>query len=263
MKVSLLLVMLLMFSGAYGLIRLVSPVDVAFESLNGTYISPVGPGNEIALKFKRETSEGIYWDELKLLNKIEPGWKVSTSSDDKYLYYNITVPAGAKSGEYPFRLMIVDYEGLMRSEEAVVKLFVTNDPSKLVEVKPFSQKPAVFADEDGTVTLEITNKALSVAPYKVVWSIDGMPFLERTKTVKVWPNETVDVPLAFKIPTEGKYTLRALVLSPGNLKIHESERTTVFVKPTITSKLRSIGQGFPFIPMTMAPFYAVLGLFSF
>lgn len=263
MKAKILLLIMFLVSSGYSVTRLISPVDVAVESLNGTYISPVGPGNEVVLKFQRKTEEGIYWDKVQLLNKIDPDWNISSSVDPEYIYYIIKVPSKKQPGDYPFRLRLLDEEGLMRPEEALIKISVTNDPSKLIEVEPLKEKPVVFADEEGTVTLKIKNKALSVASYQVEWQVIGLPLSKKTVSIRIEPDKVKEAPLSFRIPSEGIYKLEVNVSTPDNPKIREMRKTQIFVKPTINSKLRSIGEGFPLIPLTMAPFYAVLGLFGF
>lgn len=262
MRKALLLIALLLPS-AFAFVKIVSPVDVAVKPLAEIAISPVGPGQEVVLQFQRETNESIYWDSVQIANKIDPDWITTNRSDSNYIYYSIKVPPNKPAGANPFRLKIIDREGLIRSEEAEIKLYVTRDPSDLIEVIGFEQDYNFYADEEGTALLAINNKALSLATYNITVSVTGAPEAGGTYNVTVDPKETGYAEIPVKLKKEGLYTLNALVWSPDNPAIQEKAKAKIYVRPTLKSKFKNIGQGFPMIPITMAPFYAVLGVLGF
>ncbi|MBN3037112.1 MAG: hypothetical protein JW834_01560 [Candidatus Diapherotrites archaeon] len=257
--------LLLVFPAAFATVHLVTPVNTLITSdLNIVEISPVGPGHEIFLKFLRATDSGYYWDEASIVNRIDADWLSSTHSDYEYIYYSIVVPANKPSGEYTFEFEVRDREGLMESEIAVAKVFVTHDPADLIEVVPFDKEFEGFAAQENNASFRVRNKAMSRATYMTTTSLTNLPSLGadmREHHFEALEEREVVVP--FSAPQEGGYELHALVWSEDNPTISLDTNTVVWVKPTIQSKLRSIGQGFPFVPITMAPFYALLGVLGF
>ncbi len=257
-----------MLSMASAAIQLVTPVHMVIDDLDEVSINPVGPGHEVMLKFQRRVSPcptgycGV-WDSVRLANIVDQTFKQSTWSDHMYIYYSIDVLPEMPSGEYTFMFEILDKEALMDSEIAVVKVFVTHDQSDLVELVPYKSSSEHFAGNMNHMTFQIRNKALSKAKYVVSSEIPGYPSYSDTLSVDVEPSETVDVDVPFYTDQEGFYLLKSRVWSEDNPTISLRTSTEVRLRPTLRSKLRSIGSGIPLVPITMAPFYALLGLLGF
>jgi len=255
--------MILFMGLVFASVHLITPVNINVKPLETIKISPVGPGHEVVLKFQRQTGENIFWDNIRVINQIDPDWKIVTYSDHDYLYCLIDVPKNKQSGEYTFEFLVSDNEALIEPEIAIVKLFVTYDQNDLIEVIPFGKEPEFFADTDNNATFKIKNKALSTARYAVTSEIVNFPSYGRKTLVhELKAGETKEINVPFKVPEEGRYILKVHIWSEDNPTISQDIHTVVWVKPTIRSKLRSIGRGFPLIPITMAPFYALLGLFG-
>lgn len=244
------------------MIQLITPKHIAIESLDEVEISPVGPGHEVFLKFQRKVGDYV-WDKVRLVNVIDQDWQVSTYNDYEFIYYLIHVPASKASGRYTFQFEISDAEGLKDSEIAVVQLVVTHDQDELVAVMPMPDSVEGFAAEKFSVSFDVQNKALSRVNYKVSSFIKELPSLGTTTVAHSFlSGQTNKVYVPVLVPTEGEYTLIARLWSDDNPTINKTVTTKLAVKPTFRSKLLSIGQGFPLVPITMAPFYAVLGMFG-
>jgi hypothetical protein len=259
-----LVALLLLLSTAVATIQLVTPVNIAIEKdVKSVDLRPVGPGHEVFLKFGRATG-GYAWDAVRVTNAIDPDWATATSSDQDFIYYSVRVPRDKPSGKYTFAFETIDREGLVTPEVAIVQAFVSHDPNDLLAVLPFETGKDYYADKDSAVAFKIQNKALSRARYKITSSIDNLPALgSKTQDVELDSLETKAVPVAFNILNEGEYTIRSRVWTEDNPRVDITVTTKVYVKPTITSKLKSIGRGFPLIPITMSPFYNLLGVFGF
>jgi len=258
-----LLPFLLLLTVASASIHLVTPVNVNIDPLGEVKVSPVGPGHQVFLKFQKETEEKIFWDSLRIINQIDADWQTTTYSDHMYIYYLIDVPKNKPSGEYTFEFLVTDNEALMESEIAVVKVFVTHDQNDLVQVIPFEKDFEFFASTQNNAYFKIRNKALSRAKYQVTSRITNFPaYGSKTIEHQLEAGETKSIPVPFEVPEQGEYNLAVHVWSSDNPTISRDTQATVWVKPTLSSKLKSIGRGFPIIPLTMAPFYALLGLFG-
>jgi hypothetical protein len=129
-----------------------------------------------------------------------------------------------------------------------------------LQVLGFEKAPSLFADEQGYAFLKIKNKALSKARYAINTSFKVLPNAGETYEYSLDPSETLSAQIPLHFQSEGIYDMDVVVWTPDNSAIHENATTKVYVKPTLRSKLKNIGQGFPLIPLTMTPFYAVLGL---
>lgn len=254
--------LILIFSTAFAFVKLVSPKDARIEPLTEVLISPVGPGQEITLQFERETDESIYWESIELVND-DPGWITHTDSDSQFLYYFIEVPPDEPAGVTPFWLKLSDKLGAINPNEVEVKISVTRNPDDLIEVIKFMDTPNLHAGEKGNATFKIRNKALSTATYYVEVYSNDIPEVNFAYNFSINPEEVKEVSVPVEFPSEGAYSLDAKVWSPDNSAIDEKVTTTAYVRPTIRSKLNGIGNGFPLIPLTMAPFYAVLGVIGF
>ena len=242
-------------------VQLISPVSSDFSE--PLVISPVGTGHEFVLQFERDSGHRYMWDDIKVVNKIDSDWNVTTSSDYGYLYANILVPKDKPSAVYTF-VFELSKPSVSDSETAEVKVYVTHDPSKLVLVEPFTGENKFDADTTGNVSLSVKHLAFSNARYTVRARIVDFPsYSEYVQTFKLSSNETQKIDLPFKLPQDGVYTLRADITSEANSDVDSSQSTKLIIKPTISSKLKSISEGFPLVPMTMAPFFALLGLFGF
>ena len=254
--------LLLLLATVSATIHLVTPKNIVLESLEEVEISPVGPGHDVFLKFTRQTPDYV-WDNVRLINTVDPDWGLNTYSDHEYVYYIIGVPASKPSGKYTFQFEISDNEGLMEAEIAVVKIFVTHNQDDLIEVLPMLEESEFFADTDNSVQFTIRNKALSRVSYRVTSSYSN--FLssgEETLPHSFLSGQSKQVSVPVNLPEEGEYTLNARVWATDNPTIDQRVSTTLYIKPTISSKLKSIGKGFPLVPVTMAPFYALLGVFG-
>ena len=263
MKIGILLAFILLLASASAVVKIVSPIDVAVYPLEEIDIRPVGPGHEVVLQFQRETDESIYWDFIRLKNKVDEDWEISSSLDDKYLYYHIKVPSNKTASMNPFSLQIIDKESLIRSEEAEIKIYVTRDPNDLLEVLDFEEEPQLYAGEEGYAVFKIRNKALSVAVYNVSVHVEDLPSASGRYEISLQPAETKGVSIPLTIYNEKVYIVSAIVRSDDNPAINEKITTKAYVRPTLQSKFRNISQGFPMMPLTMTPFYAVLGLLGF
>jgi hypothetical protein len=268
MGVKNLLLLLVMLAGAFASIQLVTPVNTVLEDLGTVTVSPVGPGQEVFLKFERRVSPcptgycGV-WDSVRIINPTDPAFTTSTWSDHEYIYYSVKVPRAMPSGEYTFMFEVSDKEALMDSEVAVVKVFVTHDQTELVEIYDYPASFEGFAGETNYASFRIHNKALSKATYKVTSEMPGYQSYSTTITVDVGPAETKEARVPYNPNQEGFYTLKSRVWSEDNPTIDLRTSTEVKLKPTLNSKFKSIGAGLPLIPLTMAPFYALLGLLGF
>jgi len=257
-----LLALLLLLSLSFATIQLVTPKHISLESLGEVEISPVGPGHEVFLKFQRKVGSYV-WDDVNLVNVVDADWQTNTYSDHEYVYYSIKVPPGKASGKYTFQFEIRDKEGLKDAEIAVAQVVVTHGQDELISTLPLPELADGFAGEEMLVPLEIENKALSRVNYKITYRISEQQGLgETTVTQSFLAGQTQTIHLPVTVPEEGDYTLVARVWSDDNPNINQAVSGRVFVKPTFQSKLRSIGKGFPLVPLTMAPFYAVLGIFG-
>lgn len=257
-----LLALLLIVAAASATIQLVTPRHIALKSLDKVEISPVGPGHDVFLKFQRKVGDYV-WDSVSLVNTIDPDWELSTYSDYKYIYYIIHVPPEKPSGRYTFQFEIRDNEGLKDPEIAVVQVVVTHNPDELIAVSPMPPAAEGFAAKEFSVPFGIRNKALSRVSYQVTSWVKELPSLGKTTlTHSFLSGEEKSVGVPVSIPEEGHYTLVARVWSEDNPTISQTVTTSLTVKPTFRSKLRSIGKGFPLVPLTMAPFYALLGVFG-
>ena len=257
-----LLVLLLMVAAASATIQLVTPRHVSLESLDTVVISPVGPGHDIFLKFQRKVGDYV-WDSVRLINTIDTDWELSTYSDYQYIYYVIHVPPEKPSGRYTFQFEVRDNEGLKGPEIAVVQVVVTHNQDELIAVSQMPPKADGFAAETFSVPFDIRNKALSRVSYQVTSWVRELPSLgKKTLSHSFLSGETKSINVPVNVPEEGHYTLVAHVWSEDNPTIDKTVTTKLLVRPTFRSKLRSIGQGFPLVPLTMAPFYALLGVFG-
>ncbi|MCD4739709.1 hypothetical protein K8R43_00800 [archaeon] len=257
-----ILLILMFIAGANAYVQMVSPVDMEVQPLDKVLIDPVGPGQEVVLKFERITSNLYSMDSVHLENEIDSDWQTRTSSDSEFLYFHIIVPPNKHAGVHPFLLTISNDEGLERVKGVEVKLAVTQDPADLIDIAGFEEEPNLYAEEQGQAILIVKNKAKSIAKYEIKTTIHGLP-KQDSLTIQLQPQETKRLSLPLKLSDERAYTLEANVLSKDNPSVNETSTTHVFVRPTLSSKFKNIGQGFPLIPLTMAPFYAVLGLLGF
>lgn len=258
-----LFALVILLTNVSAVVELVSPVDVKVEPLAEVPIRPVGPGHEVVLKFQREVEKDIFMDSIELTSPVDDDWEINLSSDSEYLYYSIRVPPDKPAIMQPFKLTLMDSTGLKNVEEVEVKLYVTRNPDDLINITGFKENPSLYADEEGYATLHIINKALSVAEYQIDATVEGVSSAGGTYTTTLQPAENKQVKIPLKISTERVYTLNARIWSRDNPSINETVSTRVYVRPTFKSKFKNIGQGFPMIPLTLAPFYAVLGLLGF
>ncbi len=257
-----LLVLLLLLSMSFATIQLVTPKHISIESLQEVEISPVGPGHEVFLKFQRKVGDYV-WDNVKLVNVVDPDWQTNTFNDYEYVYYSLRVPASKASGMYTFQFEIRDEQGLKDSEIAVVQVVVTHNQDELIQVFPMPKKVEGYAAEEFNVSFNLQNKALSRVNYTVTSSIKELPSLgETTLTHSFLSDQKNKVHVPVLLPEEGEYTLIAHVWDANNPTIDQTVESKLVVKPTFRSKLKSIGNGFPLVPLTMAPFYSVLGMFG-
>jgi len=257
-----ILALLLLLASCFATIQLVTPKHIALESLDQVEISPVGPGQEVFLKFERTVGSYV-WDDVKLINTVDPDWQLSTYKDYQYIYYSIRVPTSKASGRYTFQFEIRDNEGLKDPEIAVVQVVVTHDQDELIKIYPMPPSAEGFAAENIRIPFDIENKALAQTNYQVSASIKEMPGLgAMTISHSFLAGQSNRVYAQINIPEEGDYTLMARIWSTENPTISQTITTRLTVKPTFRSKLLSIGHGFPLVPMTMAPFYALLGVFG-
>ncbi|MCK4327964.1 MAG: hypothetical protein KAW41_05895 [Candidatus Diapherotrites archaeon] len=257
-----LLAILLLLSVSFATIQLVTPKHIALRSLDEVEVSPVGPGHEVFLKFQRKVSEYM-WDEVRLVNTVDPDWELDSYSDYKYIYYSMGVPPSKASGKYTFQFEISDREGLKDSEVAIVQVVVTHGQDDLITVFEMPKKVEGFADREAPVSFDVENKALSRVNYKITyWVKEQQGLAKETITQSFLSGQTKAVTLPVVVPEEGEYTIMAKVWSEHNPNINKQVSTRMVLKPTFRSKLRSIGKGFPLVPLTMAPFYAVFGIFG-
>lgn len=259
-----ILAILLLVAMASATIQLVTPKHIALETYEEVVIAPVGPGHDVFLKFARKPPEAEYvWDAVKVINTIDADWETTTYNDYEYIYYIIHVPTAKASGRYTFQFQITDNEGLRDPEVAVAQIGVTHDQNELIRVYQMPERFDGFAGEEILVPFQIENKALSRVQYLVTSSVAEMPSLgKETFPHSFLSSETKTVYIPVTLEEEGDYTLNAHVWSADNPTISQDVSTALVVKPTFASKLRSIGKGFPLVPLTMAPFYAVLGVFG-
>ena len=257
-----LLALLIMVTMATATIQLVTPKHIALESLDEVVIAPVGPGHDVFLKFQRKT-ENYVWDEVNLINIVDPDWQLSSYNDYEYIYYIIHVPTAKASGKYTFQFEVRDKENLRDPEIAIAQVVVTYDQNELVKAYPMPERLEGFAAEELVAQFNIENKALSRVRYMVTSSVKELPSLESTtSTHSFLSGQTKEVIVPVTIPEEGEYTLISHLWSEDNPTIDQTVTSTLIIKPTFRSKLQSIGKGFPLVPLTMAPFYAFLGLFG-
>ncbi|MFC2174448.1 hypothetical protein ACFLQ2_01095 [archaeon] len=257
-----LLALLLLLSLSFATIQLVTPKHISLESLGEVEISPVGPGHEVFLKFQRNVRDYV-WDDVRLMNTVDLDWVTSTYSDYEYIYYSIKVPGSKASGKYTFQFEIRDKEGLRDSEIAVAQVVVTHGQDDLVKAHPLPELTEGFAGEEMRLEFDVENKALSRVNYKVTyWIKEQKGVGETTITQSFLAGQTKAVQFPAIVPEEGDYTLVARLWSEDNPNINQLVSGSLFVRPTFQSKLRSIGKGFPLVPLTMAPFYALLGVFG-
>jgi len=255
-----LVLLLILLSGVFASIYLVLPVNIMVRPLHPISVNPVGPGHEVFLKFERASASGFYWDDVKIINEIDSDWEAVPSSDHAYLYYSILVPKEKPSGEYTFEFEITDAQGMLNQEVAVVQVSVTHDPADLVSIGEYSQEFEFNAGEVSEPMFNIENKAMSRVTYMVTSTIDEIPSFEHVGNHNFTSLENKQISVPVQVEQEGVYTLRSMVWSEDNPTISKQVTTTLVVKPTLHSKLKSIGQGIPLIPITFAPFYALLGL---
>ena len=257
-----LVALLVLIASVSATIQLVTPKHIALEPLGTLEISPVGPGHDIVLKFQRKVG-GYVWDSVRIINTIDPDWQTASYSDYKYIYYKIHVPPNKPSGRYTFQFEIRDNEGLEDPETAVAQVVVTHNQDELLEVLPMPASATGYAAENFSVGFKLHNKALSQASYEVTSWVKELPSLGNTTiTHRFMGGEASSVSVPVAIPEEGHYTLVAHVWSKDNPTISKTVSTHLLIRPTFRSKLRSIGEGFPLVPLTMAPFYALLGVFG-
>jgi hypothetical protein len=261
---SLVLPILLFLSAASATVHLVSPLDATFDIYKAIDIKPVGPGHNLILKFDRTTEKDYYWDNVTIKNQIDADWGTSAKIDSRYLYFTIHVPKTKQAGKYTFVLQLYNKDALIYSDNIEIAVGVTHDQNDLIQVTPFEKDYEFFADRDYNVTFYIKNLALSEATYVMTARMPDFPLFEKMVVEHtIAPNAYQAIPIVINAPEEGYYQLQVIITSEENPNIYQQTSTTLIVKPTLSSKFKSISRGFPIIPITMSPFYSLLGLLGF
>ncbi len=248
------MVLILSFSSAY-VLHLVIPVNVYLQPLKPTDVSPVGPGYTVVLAFDRNTDKGFIWDRIECTTKTD--WNITYGKDYKYLYALLKVPTNAEEGDYIFTFTVSDRNGDHVQEDSQVRVHVTRNPQDLVSVLPLEDR--VLVAGDNKISFKINNKALGRASYKITYWIEGSA-KKYTKTVSIDPGKVADVSLDLPVPSEGFFTVNVVVDSMDTPIVHESLSHTYYARPTLKSKLESIANGFPVVPVPLVPVYTLLSL---
>ncbi len=255
MKKVFVLLLLLPFSMAY-ILHMVTPVNTYVEPLKPVDVSPVGPGYRVVLAFDRNTPEDFVWDNLQLTEG--PNWTVTYAKDYRYIYAIIEVPVNASEGNYIFSFSVMDRNGDHVQEDSMVRIYVTSNPGDLVEIGDLEQK--TLSAGNNSASIMIYNKAMGEARYRVLYSVEGF-LKEYSEDVIIDPNTKESVNLPLNIPNGGFYNVTVNVKSLDTPIIKKKVVMQYYVRPTMRSKLSSIKNAFPIVPINLVPFYSLLGLF--
>ncbi len=233
---------------------------VALEPIG---IKPVGPGQEVILQFNRGTREDEYV-QFDLIDMQEgENWETNLTKDSNFLYYHMNVPKDTETGSYTFQLLLKDRETLTEPAETVVQIYVTKNPDELIAVDSLAEEKEIYAEKKSNIEIGLTNKAEAQAQYKLTLSIPSFPSFKTKEVVHTIPAKSMKrTRVNFTLPERGFYNAKIKVTTEANPAINKEIEKTVIAKPSIESKLKNIGRGFPLVPSTLAPFYAVLGLFG-
>gem|GEM_PF-6689052 len=255
MKKLIALLLLMPLSLAY-VIHLVTPVNTYLEPLIPVEISPVGPGYRVVLAVDRNTPENFVWDNIDM--ETGPNWTVTYAKDYRYIYAIIEVPVDAEEGDYLLSFVVSDRNGDHVQEDSIVRITVTRNPNDLAEIGDLASTSLVAGND--SISFTVYNKALGEARYRIFYSIEGIS-KEYSKDVIIDPNTTKSVEIPINIPNEGFYNITVRVESLDTPIINKTMSRQYYVRPTLRSKLSSIRNAFPIVPINLAPFYAILGLF--
>ncbi len=257
MKLWFVISMIALASFSFGyVIHMVTPVNTYLEPLKPSLVSPVGPGYKVILAFDRDTKSGFVWDNLVCTTNTT--WALDYAKDHKFLYAFIYVPKDAREGDYTFSFTISDANGDHIQENAMVTLHVTRNPEDLAEIFPMEDRTLTAGND--FVQFRLRNKALGEARYLVDYWVPGVGSWK--KEVVIPPGKEEVIRLNVTIPTEGYYTVYAKVLSQDTPIIRFEINKTFYVRPTIHSKISSIMEGIPVVPITLSPVYTLLGIIS-
>ncbi len=257
MKYLVPLAILFFISTGFGyVLHLVTPVNVYLQPLVPSMVSPVGPGYKVILAFDRNTKEGFVWDNLVCTTNTT--WKIDYAKDHKFLYAFLHVPRDA-NGNYTFSFTISDVNGDHVQENSMVTIHVTRNPSDLVYISQFSNKKLTAGND--TVSFHIKNKALGEARYRVEYSVKGV-YGKMGKDVVIAPGADKVVSLPVRFSSEGFYEITAKINSEDTPIINDTISGEFYVRPTLYSKVSSIMNGFPVIPIPLSPVYTILGFFA-
>lgn len=244
----------LIISTAMAATALVNPAEE-------TRIDPVGPGQEIILKFNRSAGKGVDWDTAQKNKGVD--WETNVTKTHEYLFYHLKTPKGVEAGSYTFQVSLIDEQGLKSPVNSVLKVYLTRNPEELINVSGLAEKTEVQAGKNSSLEISLKNKAKARANYTLLLSIPGFPsFDEKETSVEIPSESTVRKEISFNPPEKGRYEAVVKVRSEANPKVNTEVKKKIVVKPSLKSKLKNIGRGFPLAPMTLSPFYAVIGLFG-
>jgi hypothetical protein len=255
---------LLFLSTSFAAVTLLSPTHTT--AADGTIeITKLAPGHTLALKFNKwETDSEFAWESISLVSG-SPEWMTLFEDNGNYLYFTMEIPRSEEPGLHTFNIEFRNEHGLKASRQALVKVLLTQNEDALFQADHLQEDYVIDAGSEQRVGFSLKNKAAAATAFKVtpgvkkVWLKDDTSDLEFTLA----PEESKQVYFTVNVPEEGYVNVPIKVESLTNPGVSKDYETTLTVLPTFHSKFSMIARGFPLIPITMAPFYAVVGLQGF
>ena len=210
------------------------------------YLGKLSPGQSVTLVFSRDSGTPYDWDNIKVLTS--PGLRA-----EQYKTPSSFVVILHAVSEENARVEIQFAEEFMfrGTERIVFRLDVTRDA-----YKHSFEKESVLAAEDSYYVFRV--KSESLADDVILARIEGLPRAwagAAQETIR--SGQQIEVRIPVKATEEGRYPIRVRVEYSSGLK--EEFQRTLWVKPTMKSKMKSVGEGFVLVPGVLQPLYSIIG----
>ena len=211
------------------------------------YLGKLSPGQSVKLVFSRESGTPYDWDQVVV--RASQGLKVSEKTGASG--FTVTVEAEEEDENAWVEIYFVEEFMFRGTERIVFKLNVT----KNAYAHDFVQEN-VLAGENSYYTFSVKSESLvdDVISAKLV----GLPGAwSKPASAVVKSGDTIEVKIPVKATEEGKYPVTLEVQYASGLR--EDFQRELWVKPTMRSKMKSVGEGFVLVPGVLQPLYSIIG----
>ncbi len=215
--------------------------------LGDHYLGKLSPGQSIRLVFSRDSGTPYDWDNLLIYTS--PGLRVSYEKTPKQ--FVVTLNAVSEDRNAWVEIYFMEEFMFRGTERIVFRLDVTPEA-----YTHYFVRETVPAAEDSYYVFKV--KSESLADDVILARIEGLPRAwagAAEETIK--SGQEIEVRIPLKATEEGRYPIRVKVEYASGLK--EEFQRELWVKPTMKSKMKSVGEGFVLVPGLLQPLYSLVG----